>query len=185
MPSCALVSPLARALFLASALLLAESLPTPGSPQPVTTQSNAGGRALASSRGQGASLDLVAPRPTPLTQLIRPASPADVAGAAHAKFAIASIVSALPNSNAMGGDLLLIDLHTNTSRTLKVRQSESESLDLPAIWPDGSAILYQRSNLGVAVPMPGQAQPQYQSRIEQIDPDGSNAIPLLDDARYP
>ena len=33
--------------------------------------------------------------------------------------------------------------------------------------------------------MPGQAQPQYRSRIEQIDPDGNNAVPLLDDARYP
>src|SRR5437764_4323327 len=176
MPSCALVSPLARALFLATALLLAESLPTPVSPQPVTAQSNATGRVLGSSRGQVAWLDLLAPRPTPLTQLIRPAYPADVAGAANAKFAVASVVSALNNSNAMGGDLLLIDLQTNTSRTLKMRQSETESLDLPAIWPDGNAILYQRSNLQVAVPMPGQAQPQYQSRIEQIDPDGSNAV---------
>jgi len=33
--------------------------------------------------------------------------------------------------------------------------------------------------------MPGQAQPQYQSRVEQIDPDGTTSMPLLEDARYP
>src|SRR5437879_3524985 len=33
--------------------------------------------------------------------------------------------------------------------------------------------------------MPGQAQPQYRSRIEQVDPDGQASQPLLDDARYP
>jgi len=179
------VSPFARALFLATALLLAELLPTPASPQPATAQSNAGGRVLASSRGQVAWLDLLAPRPTPVTQLIRPAYPADVAGAPGVLFAVASVVSVLPGSNAMGGDLLLIDLQANTTRTVLARQSESESLDLPALWADGSAILYQRSNLRAAVPIPGQAQPQYQSRIEQIDPDGSNSVPLLEDARYP
>jgi Tol biopolymer transport system component len=155
----------------------------PASPPQATAQSNVGGRVLASSRGQVAWVDLLAPRPTPLTQLVRPAYPADVA--ANQKFAVASVVSALTNTGAMGGDLLLIDLQTNSARTLKTRQSAAESLDLPAIWPDGSAILYQRSNLRAALPMPGQAQPQYQSRIEQIDPDGSNTVLLLDDARYP
>ncbi|TME29812.1 MAG: hypothetical protein E6I75_21625 [Chloroflexi bacterium] len=33
--------------------------------------------------------------------------------------------------------------------------------------------------------MPGQAQPQYRSRIEQVDPEGQASQPLLDDARYP
>jgi len=186
MPSCALVSPLPRrALLLAATLLLISLLPSSGSPVPVTAQSTAGGRVLASSRGQVAWLDLLAPRPTPLTQLVRPAYPADVAAAQGSRFAVASIVSGLNNTGALGGDLLLIDLQSNTSRTLKTRESDSESLDLPALWPDGSAILYQRSNLRVVVPMPGQAQPQYQSRIEQIDPDGSNAVLLLEDARYP
>ncbi|HEV7663317.1 MAG TPA: hypothetical protein VGQ62_07255, partial [Chloroflexota bacterium] len=35
------------------------------------------------------------------------------------------------------------------------------------------------------VPMPGQAQPQFHSRVEQIAPDGSSLSVLLDDARYP
>jgi Tol biopolymer transport system component len=85
----------------------------------------------------------------------------------------------------MGADLLIIDLRSGATRTLLSRLGEGESLDLPAIWPDGSSIVYQRSNLRAAVPTPGQAQPQYQSRIEQIAPDGSGAIVLLDDARYP
>jgi Tol biopolymer transport system component len=179
------VPPLCRAVILAAILLLIALLPSPGSPRPATAQSNPTGRVLASARGQVAWLDLLAPRPSPLTQLVRPAYPADVAAAPGGQFAVASVVSALPGSGAMGGDLLLIDLQTNSTRTLLARQSESESLDLPALWPDGSAILYQRSNLRVALPMPGQAQPQYQSRIEQIDRDGNNAVPLLDDARYP
>jgi hypothetical protein len=166
-------------------LLLISVLPTRGAPPRATAQSNAGGRVLASSRGQVAWLDLLAPRPTPLTQLIRPAYPADVAAAPGIGFAVASIVGDLPGATAFGGDLLLIDLQTNTSHALNTRQHDAESLDLPAIWPDGSAILYQRSNLRAAIPMPGQAQPQYQSRIEQIDPDGRNAVLLLDDARYP
>ena len=39
--------------------------------------------------------------------------------------------------------------------------------------------------LKAAIPMPGQAQPQYQSRIEQVDISGQNPVPLLDDAHYP
>jgi Tol biopolymer transport system component len=185
MPSFGPVIPLARALLLATTLLLAASLPTPGPPRSASAQAALAGRVLASARGQVAWLDFLAPRPTPLTQLVRPAYPADVAGAADVPFAVASVVSELSGSGAMGGDLVLIDLQTNSTRTLLARQSDSESLDLPAIWPDGSAILYQRSNLRVAVPMPGQAQPQYESRIEQIDPDGANPLPLLENARYP
>jgi Tol biopolymer transport system component len=68
---------------------------------------------------------------------------------------------------------------------LLARQSDAESLDLPALWPDGSGIVYQRSNLRAAVPMPGQATPQYRSRVEQISPDGVDGVVLLDNARYP
>ena len=141
---------------------------------------------LGPARGQVAWLDLVAPRPTPLTQLVQPAYAADVAGAPGVPFAVASIVGGLSTAaRALGGDLVLFDLQSATSRPLLSRQSEAESLDLPALWPDGSGVLYQRSNLQAAIPMPGQAQPQYRSRIEQVDPDGQASQPLLDDARYP
>ena len=103
---------------------------------------------LGPARGQVAWLDLVAPRPTPLTQLVQPAYPADVAGAPGVPFAVASIVGGLPTAaRALGGDLVLFDLQSATSRPLLSRQSEAESLDLPALWPDGSGVLYQRSNL--------------------------------------
>src|SRR5258708_6274660 len=180
------VKPVVRGVFLGGALVLISGLPAPGpAASSVTAQLAAGGRVLASSRGQVAWLDLLAPRPTPLTQLVRPAYPADVAAASSVPFAVASVVSALPSGGAMGADLLLIDLRSGTTRTLLSRQTDGESLDMPAIWPDGSGIVYQRSNLRAAVPMPGQAQPQYQSRIEQVALDGSGAIMLLDDARYP
>src|SRR5262249_51175472 len=146
------------------------------------------GRVLGSARGQVAWLDLNAPRPMLLTQLARPAYPADVAGSPSIPFAVASVIGATGNTSAngaLGGDLLEINLTTGTARPLESRQTSSESLDLPAVWPDGSGILYQRSNLSAVIPMPGQAQPQYLSRVEQVDPDGQNMKPLLDDARYP
>jgi len=181
------VKPVVRGAFLGGALVLISGLPAPGpAASSVTGQlAAAGGRVRASSRGQVAWLDLLAPRPTPLTQLVRPAYPADVAAASSVAFAVASVVSALPSGGGMGADLLLIDLRSGTTRTLLSRQTDGESLDMPAIWPDGSGIVYQRSNLRAAVPMPGQAQPQYQSRIEQVALDGSGAIVLLDYARYP
>ena len=47
---------------------------------------------------------------------------------------------------------------------------------MPAIRPDGHGILFQRSNVRIAVPVPGQATPHYQSRVQQIAPDGSNRM---------
>lgn len=155
-------------------------------PGPVVAQAAPPGKVLGPARGQVAWLDLLAPRPTPLTQLAKPAYAADVAAAPGVPYAVASIVGTFPGaSGALGADLSMIDLASSTSHTLASRQSDSDSLDLPAIWPDGSAILYQRSNLHAPIGMPGQAQPQYMSRIEQVDPDGQNAVPLLDNARYP
>ena len=171
-----------RALVLAATTWLATSLPSVSGPS-AAAQAQPGGRVLGSARGQVAWLDLVAPRPTPLTQLVRPAYPADVAAAPGVPYAVASVISG--NASGTGGDLLLVDLATSETRTLVTRQSDGESLDLPAIWPDGSGVLYQRSNLKAAIPMPGQAQPQYQSRIEQVDTSGQGPMPLLDDARYP
>jgi hypothetical protein len=177
------VSPRSRSILLASALLLLTSLP---SFAPVAAQTSPSGKVLGSARGQVAWLDLLAPRLTPFTQLVRPAYPADVAAAPGVPFAAASIVGTFPGgSGGVGGGLVLIDLATSMTRTLLSRQSDSESLDLPAIWPDARGILYQRSNLRAAVAMPGQAQPQYQSRIEQIDLDAQIVTPLLEDARYP
>ncbi|TMF03578.1 MAG: hypothetical protein E6I52_06830 [Chloroflexi bacterium] len=64
---------------------------------------------LGPARGQVAWLDLVAPRPTPLTQLVQPAYAADVAGAPGVPFAVASIVGGLPTAaRALGGDLVFV-----------------------------------------------------------------------------
>jgi Tol biopolymer transport system component len=172
-------------------LVLTTALPEPQSAplavaQPGTPQTDSSSRVLAPARGQVAWLDLVAPRPTPLTQLAQPTYPADVAGAPGVPFAVASIVGGFPSApSTLGGDLVLFDLQSGASRPLLSRQSDEESLDLPAVWPDGSGVLYQRSNLKAAIPMPGQAQPQYRSRVEQLDADGQTSQPLLDDARYP
>jgi hypothetical protein len=55
---------------------------------------------------------------------------------------------------------------------LLARQPETESLDVPAIWSDGSRGLYQCSELGATPPVPGQAAPVPRSRVEQVGPDG-------------
>jgi hypothetical protein len=59
---------------------------------------------LASARGQVEWLDLVAPRPTPLTQLVLPVHPADVDAVSGVSFAVASAVSAF--GPGRGGELL-------------------------------------------------------------------------------
>src|SRR5438067_8046249 len=95
MPSFRSEMMICRALLLGSLLLFVSSLPAAGGPGlgSATAQTATGGRVLASTRGQVAWLDLQAPRPTPVTQLARPAYPADVAGAAGVSFAVASVVS--------------------------------------------------------------------------------------------
>ena len=177
-----------RPVALALMLLCVSVLPSPQArpAQEASAQTAAGGRVLGAARGQVAWLDLIAPRPRPLTQIARPAYPADVAGAPGVPFAVASVVEAMAGSNgALGSDLLQIDLSSGSSTMLLTRASDAESLDLPAIWSDGSGVLYQRSDLKSAIPMPGQAQPQFLSRIEQVDPEGRFVTPLLSDARYP
>lgn len=171
-----------RACILALVLLLVPSVP--GQLIPVGAQT-AVGRVLGAARGQVAWLDLVAPRPAPLTQLVLPVYPADVDARSGVSFAVASVVSRLGAGGGPGGDLVRLDLQSGAASMLLERQSDAESLDMPAIWPDGHAILFQRSNLRAAVPLTGQATPQYRSRIEQVGPDGSNPTLLVDDARYP
>jgi hypothetical protein len=168
------------------AILLASSLPLERPAAPVAAQTESGGRVLAAARGQVAWLDLLAPRRLPLTRLVPPAYPADVAATSAGQFAVASVVSEFPSlGRAFAADLVFIDLQSETTRTLLARQTEFESLDLPAIWPDGSAILFQRSSLSSATQMPGQARAQSYSRIEYTVPDGSTMSVLLDDARSP
>ena len=83
-----------RALAFGWVVLIVSSLPRPGPAAPVAAQTTIGGRVLASARGQVAWLDLLAPRPTPLTQLVRPAYPADVAATPGVPFAVASYITA-------------------------------------------------------------------------------------------
>jgi hypothetical protein len=120
-----------------------------------------------------------------MTTIARPAFPADVTAAANGTIAVFSLVSAFPGSNAQGGDLMALDLATSATLPLVSRERQTESFDMPAVWPSGSGVLYQRSDLQAALAMPGQAQPQYQSAIEQIAADGSGRVVLLQDGRYP
>jgi hypothetical protein len=109
------VRPEPGGLLLALALLVATSIPE--RPAPAEAQT-APGHVLASTRGQVAWLDLVAPRPTPLTQLVRPTYPADVDAVSGVPFAVASVVGALGANGGFGGDLVLLDLQSGVASTL-------------------------------------------------------------------
>jgi hypothetical protein len=174
-----------RALLLAFVLVCVSGAPAVEFAPRNARAQTVSGRVLASARGQVAWLDLLAPRPTLLTNYIRPDYVADVAAVAAVPFAVASVVRPMSTTGAMGGDLVVVDLQAGQSRTLLARSNDSESLDHPDLWPDGSGVVYQRSDLRVAVQVPGQAAPQYRSRIEQAQLDGSQVRPLIEDARYP
>jgi len=142
------------------------------------------GRILAPTRSQLGWLELQAPMPMLVTNFACPSYPADVAAVPGVPFGIASIVQAFAGHGALGGDLLSIDLQSGAVSPFLGRPSEAESLDVPAIWPDGHGVLYERSNLSAALSVPGQAVPQY-SRIEQVSFDGSNPTVIIEDGRYP
>lgn len=170
-----------------SLIVLACSAGVPLPTMPVHSQDTGptAGRVLAATRGQVAWLNLEAARPTPLTTIARPAFPADIAAAPNGSVAVFSLVTVYPGSNLQGGDLVVLDLATGATWPLVSRQRQEESFDVPAVWPDGSGVLFQRSDLRAALAMPGQAQPQYRSAIEHIAADGSARTVVLDDARYP
>jgi hypothetical protein len=176
---------IARALALASLLLSLNFLPHVQVETRVLAQSAAPGRVLAPVRGQVGWLDLLAPRPTLITDFGRPSYVADLAAVASLPFAAASVVQAFEGGGAPGADLVRVDLQSGAVSTLVKRQAPTESIDVPAFWPDGHAVLYQRSNLNAAIPVPRQATPQFRSQIEQLAFDGSGPTVVIDDARYP
>jgi Tol biopolymer transport system component len=100
-------------------------------------------------------------------------------------FAVASVVRPMAGEGATGGDLVAVDLQTGGTRTLLARASETESLDHPSLWPDGSSVVFQRSDLRSAVAVPGQAAPHYLSRIEQVRTDRMEVQVLADGASFP
>jgi hypothetical protein len=76
--------------------------------------------------------------------------------------------------------LLRVDLQSGTVSALLRRQTPTESLDVPALWPDGYAVLFERSDLSAALRDPGQATPQFRSGVEQLAFDGSAPSVVVD-----
>jgi Tol biopolymer transport system component len=155
------------------------------SQSPSATAQSVGGRVLGVARGQVSWIDLLAPRPMPLTSFVRPDYPTDVAAVGGVPFAVASVARPIAGAGSTGADLVTIDLQTSATRTLLARNSETESLDHPSLWPDGSSVVFQRSDLRSTVGVPGQAAPQYRSRIEQVHADGTQIQVLVDGASFP
>jgi len=109
---------------------------------------------------------------------VRPTYATDVAAAAGSGIAVASLVSTFSSSSAYGADLVLVDLLSGATTPLIGRNSATETLEVPAIWPDGSKVVYQRTVLRMDAA-------EYQTSIEQVAVDGTAHAVLLESARYP
>lgn len=140
---------------------------------------------LAPVRSQVGWIDWLAPVPTLLTDFGRPSFVADLTAVDSLPFVVVSVVQPYETGSALGADLLRVDVDSGAVSPLAQRHALTESVDAPALWSDGHAVLFQLSNLAAAIAVPAQATPQYQSRVEQLAFDGSAPTVIVDDARYP
>src|SRR5207237_3401868 len=104
------------------------------------------GRIMAPAGRQLAWLDMDAPRPQLLTHFDAPAYVMDVAASPSAAVAVISVSRPLQDGNAVGGDLLTIDLLSSQLAPLVLRSDAAESLGAPAWSFDGSSVLFERQD---------------------------------------
>ncbi len=136
------------------------------------------GTILAPVSRQAAVLNLDAPRARPLTSLQPPSYVAnlDVSSSGQA---------AVEVRDAVGGDILWLDMPSRTLSPLIMRIDSSESLSVPFWQADGKQVFFQRDDvLQTPVAYAHQANVRYPSRIEVAPLDGSRVV-LVDDGRMP
>ena len=148
-----------------------------------SAQQATSGRVLGVARGQMAWLSLDVPRVTPLTALVQPTYPADVSAVPGRAVRRGEYRRAVRRQRHDVRDLVAIDLASGATRPLLQRFSGSQSLDVPVFWPDGHAILFQRSS-GCSFMYAPQAT-ECSTRIEEYATDGAGQRVLLNDGRFP
>jgi len=177
----------ARALMvtaLAAVLCLVDVAPPPAASQSAIEP--APGRILAPVARQIGWLSLDAPRPQLLTRFVAPSYVADLSAAPSGRAVVVSAQSFDPSGTSIGGDLLALDLESNTTTPLLERRDATESLGAPTWLPDGSRVVYQRDDLSATpTAYAGQAVARYPSRIESIRADGSERTVLVPDGHQP
>ena len=158
-------------------LLLGVLLAVFGLPVHAAHGQSVSGEILAPIGRQVGWLNLDAPRPRLLTSFQSPVIASDVAALAGSSQAVVATSE---------GDLLALDLSSSQLSMLVARAEPAESLGLPAWWPNGAGLLFQRQDFSVAgVVYPGASSTSYPSRIEAVQPDGSGRRVLIADGRQP
>lgn len=139
------------------------------------------GLILAPAGRQAAWLNFDAPRPHAITHLQYPASVTGVAVAAlPASAAALQIDTPFGGYAQVGGDIVGLDVVSGLTFPIVSRTDANESLGAPAWLGAGAALLFER-----LLVTPGAAVSQYASRIEAVQPDGSQRRVIVDDARQP
>jgi Tol biopolymer transport system component len=130
---------------------------------------------------QLAFLDFEAPRPRVLTALVSPSFAVDVAAIASSPVAALAVAEPFGPEGELGGDLLGLNLAAADGPfPLVPRVSPAEWLGGPAWLPDGSALLFQREDVGAGSDLnAGQAAVRYPARIEIATATGSNRAVLI------
>jgi hypothetical protein len=173
-------------LVLAVLVWVTSLVPVSGGVSPPAAAQTVDGRILAPAGRQLAWLDLCAPRPQLLTHFEQPAYVTDVVATPGAPLAAIGVSRPLGQGGAFGGDLLAIDLASAQLSTLVGRTDSNESLGAPAWWFDGSGLLFERQDRSVnATSYAGMSTAVYPTRIEMVQPDGSNRTVLVQNGRLP
>jgi Tol biopolymer transport system component len=179
---------LRRAALLVGVLGLLSGAPLASLAQSTTSQATFDprpGAILAPVSRQAGWLSLEAPRPRLLTRFVPPSYVADLAVSSR-RDAVIAVQSVNPGQDAIGGDLLRLNLDSGETTPLATRADADESLGAPAWLPDGSSLVYQRDDVRSApVSYIGQAAVRYPSRIEMVQADGTNRSVVVDDGRQP
>jgi WD40-like Beta Propeller Repeat len=157
------------------------------SPLPARGAQSQSGRVLAVVGRQVAFLNFEAPRPRVLTALPSPSFAVDVAAVAASPVAALAVAEPFGPHGELGGDLLGLNLASEDGPfPFVLRASPGEWLGGPAWLPDGSALLFQREDVGAGSDLyAGQATVRYPARIEIVPPTGSTRAVLINYGHNP
>jgi Tol biopolymer transport system component len=146
----------------------------------------ASGQVLAPVGRQVAWVGLAAPRRQVLTSFDDTASVLDVAATETSPYAVLAVAGPFGKQGPAGGDLVRMDTTSGGVSPLLTRSTAQESFGSPAWWFDTSGLLFESDDLSAPLPAyPGESTPRYASRIESINPDGSNRTTLIASGRMP